>query len=49
MLCTRNENSVLGQLYFKTNQNNKQKNSEKKRSDLWLPEAGGGGKGNWIK
>ena len=30
-------NSVLGQIYFETN---KQMNTEKQRSDLWLPEEG---------
>ena len=26
----------------------KQTNSQKKRSDLWLPEGGWGGRGNWM-
>ena len=26
-----------------------QKQTEKKKSDLWLPEAGGGRRGNWMK
>ena len=30
-------------------QTNKQTNSQKNRSDLWLPEVGGGGRGNWMK
>ena len=29
----------MGQFYFK----DKQRNLQKKRSDLWLPEMGGGG------
>ena len=28
---------------------NKQTNSQKKRSDLWLPEAEGGWRVNWMK
>ena len=27
----------------------KKTDSEKKRSDLWLPEVGGVGRENWIK
>ena len=36
MLCNRNQHSSAGQLFFK--------NAQKKRSDLWLPEVGAGGR-----
>ena len=26
-----------------------QKQTQKKRLDLWLPEVGGGGRGTWMK
>ena len=39
------EHSITGQFYFKS----KQINSQTKRSDLWFPEAGGGGKRNQMK
>ena len=38
---TRNYCSVVGQLYFK--------NKVIKRSDLWLPEAGGEEGEDWMK
>ena len=41
LCCAPETNSVVGQLYFKNKQT---ENSEKKRSELWLPggEVGGG-------
>ena len=44
MLYIRNYHSVVGQLYFKN-----KKNSQKKRSDLWLPKVGSGGEGELDK
>ena len=45
LCCTPATNVVLQIIY--TSKANKQ--TQKKRSDLWLPEAGGGGRGNWMK
>ena len=48
LCCAPGTNIVLQVNY--TSKTNKQTNSQKKRSDLWLPEAeGGGGRGNWMK
>ena len=44
LCCVPGTNSVVRQLYF-----NKQTNSSKKRPDLWLSEAEGGGRKNWMK
>ena len=45
VVLTGTKHSIVGQLYFK----NKQTNKQKKRSDLWLPEAGHEGRGDWMK
>ena len=41
LYCVTGTNSVVGQLHLKNKQTN---NSQKKRSDLWLPEEG-----KWMK
>ena len=46
MSCNGNQHTVLCQLNFKTN---KKAILHKKRSDLWSPGGGGGGRGNWMK
>ena len=48
MLCTRNPHNVVGQL-FVVGFKNKKTNSQKKRTDLWLPEAGVLGRRNWMQ
>ena len=39
---------IVAQYYY-TSKTNKQTQLQKKRSDLWLPESGDTGKGNWMK
>ena len=46
LFCAPGANTVLQVNYTSTN---KHTNSQKKRSDLWLPEAGSENVGNWMK
>lgn len=41
--------SLIWNLRKKKMKRTKTTNSQEKRSDLWLPEVGGVGKGNWRK
>ena len=48
-ITQRKTNTVWSHLYVESEKNKKQKTpnqTQKKRSDLWLPEAEGGGRGN---
>ena len=45
--CIPGTNSVIGQLYYKNKQTNK--NSQKKRSGWWLPEVGIKARGHWMR